>query len=135
MSQFRASGVPIRWRPAPDPIPVDRPIHALADRRWIDPNVVDPDGRYNVYDCQACGVALLSVDLDRGVTPMFVGCPDCSGTAASRCYSVKDPAAHLPIRMVWRLATRGERKRERREGGDHFERGGLAREWVKAAAS
>jgi len=127
VSNFRASGIPERRHT--EPVPADRRVHVLADGRWVDPNVIDPTGRYNVYDCPS-GHHLLSMDLDRGVTPAFVACPDCDATAGSRFYRVPDPASSLPLRMVWRLATRSERKRERREGGDHYALGGLSREWV-----
>lgn len=93
--------------------------------------------RYNAYDCPGNGRggpphAILSADVDDGVTPFVVRCPICGAAAMSRMYRV-DALHHpslFPVRMVWRRATGGERKRERRDGGDHFAKGGLAREWV-----
>lgn len=113
-----------------------------------------PNVQYNVYDCpgeegagphiehgadglrMVPGVVsplahqLLSMDVDEGVTPFMVTCPDHGVHATSRFYRMRLDAALLPVRMVWRKATKGELKRERRDGGDHYSRGGLAREWA-----
>jgi len=101
----------------------------LRDGREVATDAVIPGERYNVYDCER-GHALLSFDLDDGVTPFLVPCPYDGTTAQSRFYRVHDPAAFLPVVMVWRAATSGEIKRERRSGGYHFASGGLAREWA-----
>lgn len=108
----------------------------LADGREFDPATLPPpDARVNIYDC-AFGHALLSADLDEGVTPMFVTCPFDQAQAGSRGYRVTMPQAlaALPVQMVWRKATKSELKRERRAGGDHYAMGGLAREWTGADA-
>lgn len=88
--------------------------------------------RYNVYACDN-GHHNLSMDLDEGVTPMFLTCRrlGCGARSVSSMYPKGEPPAHLfPVRVIWRRATNGEIKRERREGGDHFVRGGLQMEWT-----
>lgn len=56
-------------------------------------------GRINVYACTpplmpgstikgVCGYWIVTVDRDAGVTPMFVRCGHCGGTASSRMYKV-----------------------------------------------
>ena len=106
----------------------------LRDGREVVTDRPTPGGRYNIYDC-AVGHPLLSMDADEGVTPMFTHCPDHPGvTSTSRGYMVSamDVAVAMPVRMVWRRATSGELKRERRGHGTggHYGSGGLAREWV-----
>lgn len=107
----------------------------LRDGREVMTHEPMPGVRYNVYDCPE-GHALLSAEMDDGVTPAFSACPihvTDDVVAVSRWYrvAVPPPPDLFPLAMVWRQATRSEIKRERREGGDHFARGGLAREWVK----
>lgn len=130
----------------------------LADGREFDPAHPYQWGqggfvlRFNIYDCPGDGPethidhsgseprivdavavhGLLSADLDEGVTPFMVTCPEHQKTATSRFYRVSlgDVKAYLPVRMVWRKATKGEQEREKREGGSHYAQGGLAREWV-----
>jgi hypothetical protein len=107
----------------------------LRDGREIDAaEVVRHNGRFNVYDCEK-GHELLSLDLDEGVTPAFTICPFDGTTAGSRFYRVHNPGGFGPLVMVWRKATPGELKRERRTGGDHYARGGLAREWLVETTS
>jgi hypothetical protein len=121
--------------------------HRMHDGREVEVGEPIPGGRYNGYVCRGeagkmrvedsrmvMGPALhtlLSLDVDDGVTPMFVWCPDHDCEAVSEGYPPgAPPTALFPVRMVWRHATRGEEKRERREGGNHYRQGGLAREWV-----
>ena len=105
----------------------------LADGREFDPE--EPEGviRWNIYDCEQ-GHALLSADLDEGVTPAFVTCPYDRTIAGSRFYNVPPWHAQraMPVAMVWRKATKGEMKQElRTQGrGGHYASGGLAREWT-----
>lgn len=124
MSQRRAIGVPVRRGPR---LVATQGGVTLGDGRAFDPHSVIPGGRYNVYDCER-GHELLSIDLDEGVTPALTHCPFDQTTASSRFYRVHGPAAFLPVVFVWRLATNGERKWERRNGFDHYARGGLARD-------
>lgn len=137
MKKIRTSGfrrrarlrVPVALSPLSPP-----GVAVLLDGRHVPTATVIEGGRYNVYDCE-WGHALLSLDLDQGVTPAFVGCPFEGSLAGSRFYRVPTPAQHLPVAMVWRKPTPGEVKRERRRHGDrgHFASGGLAREWVANA--
>jgi hypothetical protein len=57
------------------------------------------EGRINVYACTppmmagstmkgGCGYWIVTVDREAGVTPMFVKCGHCGGTASSRMYKV-----------------------------------------------
>lgn len=118
----------------------------LRDKRQVEIDSPIPGGRYNVNVCGGGGDwdsraprmlerdvkhSLLSLDVDEGVTPMLVRCPDDGDTAQSCGYPKGEPPAHLfPVRMIWRKPTNGELKRERREGGEHYKLGGLSREWV-----
>lgn len=76
--------------------------------------------------------SLLSMDVDEGVTPFMVTCPDHGAAAESRFYRVDaiHHPSYFPVRMIWRRPTQGELKRERRDGGEHYRLGGLAREWT-----
>jgi hypothetical protein len=58
-------------------------------------------GRINVYACTpplmagstmkgGCGHWIVTIDRAAGVTPMFVQCGNCGGTATSRMYKVED---------------------------------------------
>jgi len=109
----------------------------LADGREVVIDEYFEGGRYNVYDCPGNGRGqpshpILSLDVDEGVTPFLKACPDHGAMATSRFYRVdaRVNARWFPVRLVWRRATKGELKRERRDGGDHFARGGLAVEVV-----
>lgn len=107
--------------------------HKLADGRTVVVDRVAPAAkRYNVYACDN-GHHNLSMDLDEGVTPMFLMCrrDGCGARSVSSGYPAGDPPEHLfPVRVIWRKATKGEMKRERRKGGEHFALGGLQMEWV-----
>lgn len=125
----------------------------LADGREFDTTKAIEGVRYNVYGCPGTAenatrvehsgdgatvvpgkVAhwLLSMDVDEGVTPFMVTCPDHGLWAESRMYprGLERDSSLWPVRLIWRKATNGELKRERREGGEHYRRGGLAREWT-----
>lgn len=55
-------------------------------------------GRYNAYACMECGKAYLTLDVDKGVTPMFAPCfatEGCNGEAMSMGYPEGDPPAEL----------------------------------------
>ena len=125
----------------------------LADGREFETAVAIEGVRYNVYGCPGTPANatrvergpdgtrvipgkvahwLLSMDVDDGVTPFMVACPDHGLSAESAFYpaGLEMRPSLWPVRMIWRKATAGELKRERREGGDHYRRGGLAREWT-----
>lgn len=108
----------------------------LRDGREVEVNEWIEGVEYNVYDCGG-GIfgdahPLLSMDVDKGVTPFLKLCPDHDMHATSRFYRV-DALHHpslFPVRFVWRRATSSELKREKREGGDYYRQGGLAVEVV-----
>lgn len=76
------------------------------------------------------------MDVDEGVTPFMSACPDhgLSSTSAFYPSGIERDSSLLPVRMLWRKATPAELKRERKDGGDHYARGGLAREFVNPPA-
>jgi len=126
----------------------------LADGREFETTHAIEGVRYNAYGCPGTAANatrvehppeggarvvpgkvahwLLSMDVDEGVTPFIVTCPD-HGLAAESAFYPKDLVMRpslWPVRIIWRKATKGEREAELREGGDHYRRGGLAREWT-----
>lgn len=113
----------------------------LRDGREFDPNTYDRDLRYNVYSCNyTSSHKILSVDLDNGVTPMFITCrlgrlKLCGHTAISSVYPKGEPPAYLfPVKIVWRNPTNDEVKLAKRNNEwDHFSRGGLIMEWINEA--
>lgn len=58
--------------------------------------------RENVYTCAKCKGYTVTVDLDEGVTPMFLDCRasgregDCGGVAVSAMYPKGPRPAHIP---------------------------------------
>ena len=45
----------------------------------------------NIYTCKICGKYIVTIDMDEGVTPMFLNCRatrDCHGTMVSHMYRV-----------------------------------------------
>ncbi len=133
----------------------------LADGRVVETDrvIAFPGWRYNAYSCPGPGGReahidhrstenpmgryveaehshwLLSLDVDDGVTPFMVTCPDHDRTATSAMYRVDERLATiaLPVRMVWRRATASETKRWKRKNPamyEHVRLGGLVREWA-----
>lgn len=107
----------------------------LADGRHFDETKYDPRYKYNMYVCRK-GHQTLSCDVDLGVTPMFIICrrPGCDATSESQMYP--DPAGlephHFPVRLVFRLPTKDEKRKARRDNYiDHYDRNGLAMEFLK----
>jgi hypothetical protein len=85
-----------------------RGIEAAEKRRAAGKTELYPPGRrYNGYQCDpkgGCGGIYLTVDLDPGVTPMFMPClitPDCEGLAVSLGYPRALPPAKLPLLLEW----------------------------------
>ena len=106
----------------------------MRDRREVTIDRYVEGVRYNVYACES-GHHNLSMDVDEGVTPMFLTCrvDGCGARSSSMMYPKGEPPTHLfPVRIIWRRATNGELKRERREGGEHYRLGGLALEWASS---
>lgn len=99
-------------------------------------------GRFNGYICDTCDKGFLTLDIDRGVTPMFSPCfatEGCAGRAHSMMYPPGEPPAELgePI-IYWYKPNDEEFKKLPPSVQDHVRRGGLARkattsapDWVK----
>lgn len=93
-----------------------------------------PVGRENVYTCTSCGRHLVTVDRDRGTTPMFIGCGDHAhgcrkGMMGSAMYPRSPRPAWLGAPTHEWYRPRGAeleriQKREPRVW-DHVRRGGL----------
>jgi len=57
------------------------------DARWWDG--LPAKGSLNAYKCQTCGRVIFTIDMDKGVTPMYMSCKiesDCKGTMVSSGY-------------------------------------------------
>lgn len=83
--------------------------------------------RVNVYVCEKCGGKTTTVDVDHGVTPMFLACrasgdvEGCDGRAVSSMYRPEPP--YPPPAWEWyRPSSKAGLEPAAR---DHVERGGL----------
>lgn len=99
--------------------------------------------RYNTYQCASCGKKYLSVDLARGVTPMFMTCfrsEGCQGPAISMGYPVQQQLLGVPLLIEWVKPDAEELERVKNPALlHHFANGGLMRravatapDWVKS---
>lgn len=52
--------------------------------------------RRNAYFCKACKRLTITVDIDEGVTPMFILCPHCNCSATSFMYQLPG-ALHIRV--------------------------------------
>jgi len=52
--------------------------------------------RRNAYYCKACKRVTITVDINEGVTPMFILCPHCNCSATSFMYQLPG-ALHLGV--------------------------------------
>lgn len=111
----------------------------IRDGREVETAQLVDSYRYNMYLCEVQH-RILSVDIDTGVTPMFITCrlrrnktsPICGARAVSQMYPPGPPPEYLfPVNVVWRKPTKSELKQARRDNMlDHFTQGGLQMEWV-----
>lgn len=77
-------------------------------------------GAINVYHCGSCGRDRVTINLDAGVTPMYLRCDQCGGQSVSRWYRVDQTL--MPEYAWYRPHNlRGFDAAMR----DHIERGGL----------
>lgn len=84
----------------------------------------------NAYTCPVCHLNTVTIDVDPGVTPMFLGCrrtPGCTGMATSAGYPAGPPPEELLKHLDWEWSTPTEREFRKlsHETKDHVERGGL----------
>lgn len=79
-------------------------------------------GRINVYTCRTCGDERITIDIDKGVTPMLLDCLKCGGDAVSAWYRV-DQA--LNPEWEWYRPTKRQIKRMPKGWRHHYEQGGL----------
>lgn len=93
--------------------------------------------RYNGYICERCGKGYLTLDIDNGVTPMFMPClatQGCEGRAHSMMYPEGEPPAELGEPIIhWYKPTGEEFKKLSPAVQQHVSRGGLARKATEAA--
>jgi hypothetical protein len=69
-------------------------IPAFGSPEWRDwvrgSYIFDGTGKHNIYRCERCGHVVITIDREKGVTPMFLSCKrsdrQCSGTMASEGY-------------------------------------------------
>lgn len=108
--------------------------------------VYDDGRRYNGYQCSpngGCGAIWLTVDLDKGTTPMFTKCfatKGCEGLAASMGYPKAKPPRKLPLLVEWYEPAESAMDDMSSAMFDHVRQGGLLRrpgpdmrhEWQKA---
>lgn len=85
-------------------------------------------GRENAYLCSSCHCYTATIDVDDGVTPMFLRCRatiGCRGTAASLMYPPGARPRHLPApAWEWYRPSRGAQGLTPAER-EHVEQGGL----------
>lgn len=92
-------------------------------------------GDKNAYYCDLCKQYTITIDVDEGVTPMFLGCratEGCKGRATSMMYPAEPWPDSVPTEPMFEwfkpVLTAGQLKRHRREFDpfvDHVQRGGL----------
>ncbi len=79
----------------------------------------------NVYRCKSCGGEVVTINADRGVTPMFTRCRAdvlCGGTAVSSMYKVDQ--SRTPTHEWYRPTTKQMRHQDPGTR-DHVKNGGL----------
>ena len=84
-------------------------------------------GKINVYGCQTCGGKIVTIDLDKGITPFMIGCkatPECDGDMYSSFYNVDQS---LEAEYEWYRPKSVEHypAEHRKMMQDHIDKGGL----------
>lgn len=109
----------------------------LADGREVVTDRFVDGLKYNVYDCPE-GHPILSADIDSGVTPFLMHCPDhhkgqthMNKLAQSRCYRFELTPDLLPLRFVWRNPTEAECAAASPGMNEHYTQGGLHCETIE----
>lgn len=93
-----------------------------------------PVGSVNAYRCMKCGADTVTIDVDEGVTPMFLGCkatPGCDGTAQSLEYFADDIGPDPVPTYEWYRPTLKWARRKGMEVLSHVRQGGLMLRPVK----
>lgn len=92
----------------------------------------DPIPRENAYVCPDCKQPTITVDVDEGVTPMFISCKateGCEGMAQSMMYPKAPRPSHVPApAWEWYKPTRDEVEESEKEypgSIQHWDNGGL----------
>jgi hypothetical protein len=99
---------------------------------WCEQQRVDRAGHHgvNAYNCDTCHANTVTIDVDPGVTPMFLGCrrtPGCRGMASSSGYPDLEPPPHImtDLDFEWATPTEREFRQLEPEMKSHVDQGGL----------
>lgn len=89
-----------------------------------------PHHGINAYHCDTCDKNTVTIDVDPGVTPMFLACrrtPDCPGQATSSGYPSTEPPPAVLLRLEWEwaLPTVDQFRKLSPEMKAHVDAGGL----------
>jgi hypothetical protein len=88
-----------------------------------------PKGKKNAYKCEACRCLTITIDIDEGVTPMYLACrcaPHKSCTAPSQSQVYPSYAQDLGHHWEWFKPDSETIQKMSDEMKDHLARGGLA---------
>lgn len=93
-------------------------------------------GRKNAYHCETCGGYIVTIDVDSGVTPMFLGCraaDECKGRMASMMYP-PEPWGSLDSTPGWEWYRPSERAARKMDSAtfEHVKQGGLLLRRIEA---
>ena len=91
-------------------------------------------GRVNGYGCQnrQCRYVMVTVDVDDGVTPFMVGCPNCGTQAHSFFYPTQGCPPAEKATHEWYAPDEEERRELSAAELDQVERGGLLLQRLRA---
>ena len=91
--------------------------------------------RRNAYFCKDCRKVTITVDIDNGVTPMFILCPECKKEHATSLFyqipgcmrfdMIKGIGSILPADYEWYKPNEKETLIMSKEEADHVFKGGL----------
>jgi len=79
--------------------------------------------RRNAYFCKECRKATITVDVDKGITPAFILCPDCGKMASSFMYQLPG-CMHFNVKAEYEWYKPDISKVSKGEA-DHVKNGGL----------
>ena len=86
----------------------------------------EPKDAKNAYVCKTCGLKIVTINLDEGVTSMFMDCEkgrvECNGPMVLQMYQVPD---YLAPTHAWYRPTPQELKHHTKYVRQHVEAGGL----------